>query len=120
MASASSQHSRFSDQGVLDLAREVPTTVYKMANGVVLDREHTLIRSDLDELAAGYLRLFEQLEATTRIVYAAQNVADDTRTRQPIDLNYIAVLKDDWESLRAAVIKHYEVSNPASEPKEDQ
>lgn len=116
MASASSQHSRFSDQGVLDLAREVPTTVYKMANGVVLDREHTLIRSDLDELAAGYLRLFEQLETlrAALVDIAAMPGPGKSGTGSMGWLTtHERAPKRAQEALDA-------VSFPASEPKEDQ
>lgn len=51
-----------------DHALEYLNTVYKMANGTVLDAEHTLMRMDLDEMCAAVLSLFEQLQTAEREV----------------------------------------------------
>lgn len=47
-------------------------------------------------------------------------VASGGRTRDPIDQNYIAVLRDDWEFLQALAFRLVEgvVPDPTEEPSE--
>lgn len=69
-----------------------------------------------EELVEMHANLLEQFEALARVILEA-----DTRTQQPIDLNYIAIFKDDWHRIVGKVtppakLADLFVSNPASTP----
>ena len=54
-------------------AQEFKRTIYKMANGVVLDAKHTLVRSDLDQMCDGVITLAARIGALTEEREAAEH-----------------------------------------------
>lgn len=70
----------------------------------------------LDEEIVENGRLEEQFEALAKVILGA-----DEHTQQPIDLNYIAIFKDDWHRIVGKVtppakLADLFVSNPANQP----